>query len=1265
MIINFKSLLICTVLCLISNAVSAQSLIDQINQSSIQFLQKDGYALQDYVEMEVSDHYYSKNLGIYHTYYQQFYKGIPVDNGILNTAFRNGKLVNSNAGFAKNIQVDTSKIKSVMSPERGLKAALDHLNIETRLLPRQKSSRNGKFGKNQIYVFEKTNISKIDMNVYLVWVKEGNSLRLCWENEVEPTSSNKEHFIIQVDAFTGEFVNKQNRIIECQFDHNRFENHNDHNHNSNQKIIQKTASGISMANSYTVFDLPVESPSHGSRTITSSPWSRTGPSNPASTLGWHNDGVGYTITRGNNVYAYEDQNADNNPGYSPNGGGGLDFNFPLNLSNAPATNIDAAITNLFHTSNLVHDITYQYGFDEVAGNFQKNNLSRGGAQSDPVLAEALDGSGFDNANFSITADGTSGRMQMFLWDTVSLPIEIVVNFPNSLPSPISSVESAFSTANKLKNVGPKNGQIIVAKDTTSNPSHACSPLINGASMSGKIALIDRGTCNFTTKVLNAQISGAIAAIVINSNQTQSPFAMAGEDNSITIPAVMISYADGQLLKNALVSDTVNLTIAFNGEVSPDGSYDNGIIVHEYGHGISNRLTGGPAAAGCLVNQEQMGEGWSDYLALMLTTNWSSALDTMRRGIGTYVIGEMPNGTGIRTYPYTTNMAVNPFTYTDVAAAPLIAVNTPSPHFIGSIWASMLWDMTWNIIDLEGIDTDIYQGTGGNNIALELVIAGMKLQPCSPGFVDGRDAILLADEILYGGAHRCAIWKAFAQRGLGLSASQGLSSSFTDGVAAFNQPSGVTIIKTLDKLTAYEGESITIKSKAVCRCTATPNFQLKNEIPAGYEITNVVRGTLVGNNVLSNLTALQVEEEDSIVYTIKVKNCSGAQELNTFYDEVQGAAKFTSSKLAGTGTKSWVTSTAQSNSAPGSWYGVNYADQSDYVLTQNANLAISQITRLSFYHKFNTEENWDGGVVEISLNNGGWIDLGPYFLKNGYPSFFASNGSSSLAGRLGFTGDSNIFFGSSAFIESVVDLSSFAGNNVRIRFRFASDINTAATGINGWHVDDIRFNVYNGGISNSISTSNNVPLDTLSVGLASLGLTQKTIFVDGNAVGLNFGGTWPNAFPNLKDALQVAVCHQMDSIFIAEGIYSPSNNRDSSFILTDTIKLFGGFATGGTPFASRNPSLNETILSGDIGSLGNTSDNTFHIAKIPVNAVVTLDGLILEKGNANGAGEQNKGAAIYNQGKVILENTILRSNAGGSSTYNLPGALIEVSGMTKM
>jgi hypothetical protein len=100
---------------------------------------------------------------------------------------------------------------------------------------------------------------------------------------------------------------------------------------------------------------------------------------------------------------------------------------------------------------------------------------------------------------------------------------------------------------------------------------------------------------------------------------------------------------------------------------------------------------------------------------------------------------------------------------------------------------MLWEMTWLLIDAHGFDPDYYYGTGGNNIAMALVTQALKLQPCSPGFVDGRNAILAADDVLYGGVHKCLIWKAFAKRGLGYGANQGSSGSRSDGTQAFDMP----------------------------------------------------------------------------------------------------------------------------------------------------------------------------------------------------------------------------------------------------------------------------------------------------------------------------------------------------------------------------------------------------------------------------------------------------------------------------------------------
>lgn len=224
----------------------------------------------------------------------------------------------------------------------------------------------------------------------------------------------------------------------------------------------------------------------------------------------------------------------------------------------------------------------------------------------------------------------------------------------------------------------------------------------------------------------------------------------------------------------------------------DGDLDSGVIAHEYGHGVSNRLTGGPATTGCLsttTTQEQMGEGWSDFLAYTMTMRAEDALGlgATPRGIGTYVLYQPDRRSqGIRQSAYTTDMTINYATY-DVIKDSSVA----APHGVGWVWASMLWEVYWGLVAEHGFnpDLDAPWSAGGNNLAAQLVIDGMKFQPCRPGFVDGRDAILAADRALTDGANQCTIWRGFAKRGLGLSASQGSSASKTDGAEAFDLPTG--------------------------------------------------------------------------------------------------------------------------------------------------------------------------------------------------------------------------------------------------------------------------------------------------------------------------------------------------------------------------------------------------------------------------------------------------------------------------------------------
>lgn len=145
------------------------------------------------------------------------------------------------------------------------------------------------------------------------------------------------------------------------------------------------------------------------------------------------DGAPRTTTTSNNVEASEDQNGDGGIGFQPTAMPGEDFSFVLDLSMSPLTengsvqNVSSAIVNLFYTNNWLHDVLYQYGFDEAASNFQNNNFGLGGVGGDPVRADAQDnalninnpnpGDNLCNAFFNgCGGDGGNRRMTMLLCD---------------------------------------------------------------------------------------------------------------------------------------------------------------------------------------------------------------------------------------------------------------------------------------------------------------------------------------------------------------------------------------------------------------------------------------------------------------------------------------------------------------------------------------------------------------------------------------------------------------------------------------------------------------------------------------------------------------------------------------------------------------------------------------------------------------------------------------------------------------------------------
>ena len=531
-----------------------------------------------------------------------------------------------------------------------------------------------------------------------------------------------------------------------------------------------------------------DSPSHGLNQL------EVDPSDPeASPFGWHDidgiEGPEFTITRGNNVWAREGFTDEET---SPDGGEDLIFNFNYDFNSSPENMIDATVTNLFYINNIVHDVMYHYGFDEESGNFQSTNYSGQGVGNDPVIARAQDNSDTNNAFFFTAREGFASSMTMFLWNAPD-PIQTLTINDGALVGTYTGVPSLFGAPLPQEGNTPLMGELVVVEDdnsgTSTNSQDACDPIINASDISGNIAVIRRGGCEPSTKVLAAQQAGAIGVIVVN-NTSFSPVAIQGGSvgTQVTIPSIIINLSDGDAIIAALENgDIIDVSMMIPNTFQLDSSLDNGIVVHEYAHGISSRLTGGPSETNCVFNRETLSEGWSDYYALMFTMT-ENDLPEDARGIATYAIGEPVTGPGIRPRPYSPDFGINGTTYGDTNNA-----NFLEPHGIGSIWGNMLWDMTWYLIGEYGFDADLYNGIAGNNIALQLVTDGMKLQPCSPGFVDGRDAIFAAIEINTmipendREAITCGIRGVFANRGLGIYAEQGGAFNRFDQEENFDAP----------------------------------------------------------------------------------------------------------------------------------------------------------------------------------------------------------------------------------------------------------------------------------------------------------------------------------------------------------------------------------------------------------------------------------------------------------------------------------------------
>ena len=781
---------------------SRQKIQSHLNSNLMKF----GLTTKDVSDWVIESEVSSEDTKVTSYYIVQRFQGIEIFNAQSTVSVKEGKVINMGNRFKKDIGKKINSISPSLSVIEAINSAYSHLGIEAK----PSFSIVETINKNAFKLSD--GIQEDLISAKLVYQPTSDDkLKLAWAFQFY-SPDGKHLWDLRIDALNGTILEKNDLTVSCNFGNSKQNNFPSGSIFNLKKtdLVNKVSLPLQInAGSYTVIPYNYESPNHSPFQVITSPSNAI-----ASPNGWHNVnntiGAGTVIqsTRGNNVYAQEDGNGDDSLGAQASGNGTLTFNYAYTGQTAqPSDYTSAAITNLFYMVNIMHDVWYQYGFNELSGNFQVANYGRGGTATDQVQADAQDGwllasQSLNNANFSTPVDGTKPRVQMFLWNAGAPPTNfITVNNPASIAGPKVATTNIFEGTDRIAVPAAPGGitsNLILYKNNPTPPGYnsACQTPTNASELNGKIALIKRGGCLFNFKVKNAQLAGAIGVIVMDSipnNPSRLSMSSTGI-LGITIPAVFVTKEIGDSFIAEMANGPVNVKLETPAGLYlyADGDFDNGIIAHEFGHGISNRLTGGRLNSSCLTSPEQMGEGWSDWTALMMQLKTGDT-GADAKGIGTYAINQPISGSGIRSHPYSTNMAVNPLTFADtngktfIDVDPVTSVGTEKvePHDTGEVWAATLWDLTWAYIGKYGFSSNVYTGTGGNNKVMRLVLDAMKLQPCNPSYIEARDAILAADQALTGGQDYCLIWKVFARRGLGVNASSGSNSGDNTNIAAIN------------------------------------------------------------------------------------------------------------------------------------------------------------------------------------------------------------------------------------------------------------------------------------------------------------------------------------------------------------------------------------------------------------------------------------------------------------------------------------------------
>lgn len=764
-----------------------------------------------------------------------------------------------------------------------------------------------------------------------------------------------------------------------------------------------------------------------------------------------------------------------------------------------------SIQQLFYNINFLHDWYYDAGFNEVSGNAQTNNFGRGGTGNDSIRAQVQDFQGFNNANMTTGADGIRPRMRMYNFQSPANHLE--------LQAPVAAVGKY---AIGISMSGPQTWDVTaeIVRATFSNSPSSCT-VTNAGALAGKIAMFDfdntDGTgCSFTTRIsrLTAATTASALMMVYTASTASVVASITGFVPTNTKPVALISWNTGQVIKGQIaLPETV--TARLYRAHDRDGTLDSQIVFHEWFHYASNRLVGNGTGLGTNMSAG-MGEGWSDFNAMLLTAR---ASDTATPGNdqfqGTYAMSTFATSGvpytgaannayyyGIRRYPYSTDMTRNPLTFRHITNGVALPVGPPisfgadgaanaQVHNTGEVWATMLWECYAALLrDTTGPSPRLTFQQAQDRMK-QYLISALKVTPVFPTFTEARDALLAvaeaSDFVDY-----LAFRIAFAKRGASSNAvspdrfstdNAGVVEDFATG------PDLELVSVTLDDSVGscdadgvmdhgeYGRVSVTLRNIGTVALSATtatisttatgvwfPDGTTINfaAMTPGATATATLRLGYLGTVSGTQQVDLKVDYTDAVMTGTPDSATVG---FRTNTDEIAAStATDTVEPVAPPWTLGF--DATLGNVAPWERFEVTpllhlwHVDNPDqgadqYLVSPTFTVDGGGTVNVQFDHawsfEFDGAGNYDGGVIEMSVNGGAFTDIGSSVYNGTILSYAGSV--NPLKGRPGFVQ------ASSGLVHTSLTQAVAPGSTVQIRLRMGADGGGSAP---GWDIDDIAF-----------------------------------------------------------------------------------------------------------------------------------------------------------------------------------------------------------------